>query len=355
MTPFQRFLLIKLSSLGDVVHCFPIVRAIKKHLPDSHISWVVDDRFLDVARCSGAVDELVPFYRHRWAEPSRLVQTAGELLELRSRMKGSRYDVALDLQGLLRSGLLGWFSGAPVRIGFENGREGSRHLYSVRLPVPNGEAHAINRYLSVLNYLEIPSNVPLDYGIRLPEGTDEAVDREWPKRADEKPWIAVNPNARWTTKIWPAERFAALADKILSNRECRLFFLGSAQDKGRVAEIRSKMNHPSEDLTGRMTIPQLFSFLRKIDLLITNDSGPMHIAAAVGTPIVAIFGPTNPLRTGPFTDLHRIVRKGVSCSPCYHRKCPVGHECMNHLEPDEVFEQVSRFRFGNAEKKGSFQ
>jgi len=336
-------LLIKLSSLGDVVHCFPILRAIKKHNPESHISWLIDDRFLELAQCSSAVDDLFLFYRDRWARPTRLFQTIGDCLDLRKKMKESKFDVAIDLQGLLRSGMVGWFSGARRRIGFPNGREGSRFFYNTSLPVPEGDVHAIDRYLSVLEHLEIPYDGTVDYGIELPQEAQEKVDLAWPKNNEKELWVTINPNARWSSKRWPEEKFARLAYEVIERTGSRVFFIGTGKDRMRVARIRMKTEKLTGDLTGRLSIPELFAFLGRTDLLITNDSGPMHMAAAIGTPVVAIFGPTNPSRTGPYSENHRIVRKDIECSPCYFRKCPIGHNCMKELEPEEVLEQVVDF------------
>lgn len=330
-----RILLIKPSSLGDIVHAMPVALAIKTAWPEAHLTWVVKRRWAELVERIEGVDRVWP-----------VDETVCGWIQQARRLRKEGFDLAIDLQGLFRSGVLAWFSGAPTRIGFANAREGSPWFYTKRVPVPLMEMHAVDRYLLVAQSLGLP--LPSK-----PQFSFVFSDRDWELIGDlcarenfslDRPWIAMNVSARWPTKRWALSSFAALLDRLYGEGLEPVVVIGSANDRSDVEQLRAITSSPFIDLTGRIPLGCLPALLSKAALLITNDSGPMHIAAAVGVCVVALFGPTSETRTGPYGADHLVLTKPVSCRPCMRRVCrhEPERECLRLITPPEVAEVVRR-------------
>jgi lipopolysaccharide heptosyltransferase II len=275
--------------------------------------------------------------------------------------------LAVDLQGLFRSGVISYLSGAKVRVGFKNGREGSTLFYTHPVAVPMTPMHALDRYLLVAKSLGAVQTEPV---CSIPiSREDEQAAHQLLKSiglSDSRNFVVVNPTARWWTKRWPIDRFARLAD-LLQDLGFPVVLIGAESDIPEIQRLQALTRTSPRSVTGRTTLKQLAALLKRSSLLITNDSGPMHLAAAVGTPVVAVFGPTDPVRTGPYRHLsvgvhatmqdagfpimHTIIRKPVECSPCLSKRCRVGdHRCMMQIEVEEVVENVKKF-FGREKRR----
>jgi len=229
----------------------------------------------------------------------------------------------------MRSGLIAAATGAPVRIGFAEAREGSPIFYTHKI-TGGKDVHAVDRYLKVAEALgcnigEVKFPLPL---VREPENVMKLKD----KLGD---YVVLVPGARWQTKKWPAEQFAALALKL----PLKSVILGSAADRGTAKAIENQTKGKATSLAGETNIVELIWIIRSAKLVITNDSGPMHIAAACGIPVVAIFGPTNPIRTGPYGNRNIVVCSSLGCAPCYRRKCR-SIKCMNDMTAEMVFREI---------------
>jgi len=311
VTP-NRILIVKPSSLGDVVHALPTVARIRRRFPDAHIAWLVNDNLTSLLQHTPVVNELIPFHR----------QQPGKFLSLLRQLHAGKFDIVVDLQGLLRSGLFTRATAAPRRIGLSDAREGSRMFYNEVVLVPY--IHAVDRYLRAAEYFDCP-----DAPVEFPLGVAN-VPREG--------WIAINPSARWPTKLWGDDRFAELIRRL--PRE-RVVLTGSAGERERIERIAQGCRNKA----GTTDLFQLAELYAHCAVVITNDSGPMHIAAAVGTPVVAIFGPTDPALTGPYGKQHVVVRAGVDCSPCLKDRCvhqpPM--ECMEKVTVEQVLAAVKPF------------
>ncbi len=328
-----RILLIKPSSLGDIVHAFPVVSAIKSHWPGSHITWVVKRQWAELVERAEGVDRVWPVEMtvKSWVGAGRALRT-------------QRFDLAIDLQGLFRSGILARLSGAPTRIGFANGREGSPWFYTQRVPVLSPDIHAVDRYLSVAAAMGAALPDKPRFEFRLPEEDMVAV-RELCRRRGfsvDRPWIAMNIGARWPTKRWPLVSFAAVVDQLHDTHRSPVVMIGGADERAYTNELRSLTNRPFIDLSGEIPLGHLPALLSKTTAMITNDSGPMHIAAALGIPVVAIFGPTSAARTGPYGDGHQVLTSRIPCSPCFSRVCRHDPEleCLHLIQPIQVVEGI---------------
>lgn len=307
----KRILIVKPSSLGDVVHALPTVARIRQNFSDAHIAWIVNDAFTSLFQRCSVINEVIPFPRHN----------ARQWLPLLRRLRSERFDLVVDLQGLLRSGIMTWATGAPRRIGLSDAREGSRLFYNEIVTVPR--IHAVDRYLLAAKHLGCP-DTPVEFPLGVSDGP--------------RTLIAVNPSARWPTKLWGDDKFAELIRRL--PRE-RVVLTGAAAERERIERIAQGCRNKA----GTTDLFQLAELYARCAVVVTNDSGPMHIAAAVGTPVVAIFGPTDPVLTGPYGKQHVVLRAGVDCSPCLKDRCvhQPSMECMDKVTVEKVLAAAQRF------------
>jgi lipopolysaccharide heptosyltransferase I len=315
----MRILIIKPSSLGDVVHALPSVSLIRRKFPEAHITWLINDSLTSLLQHCPVIDELLPFDRERFRSLWQIPGFAGFL----TTIHGKRFDLVVDLQGLLRSGLMSWATRAPRRIGLSDAREGARHFYNEIVDVPR--AHAVERYLCAARHLGCDST-PIEF----PLGVSSQVKCEG--------LIGVNPSARWATKLWGTDKFTELVRRL--PRE-RVVLTGSAGEREEIGKIAQGCRN----LAGETDLFQLAELYRRCAVVITNDSGPMHVAAAVGTPVVGIFGPTDPSLTGPYGKEHVVFRADIPCSPCLNDHCKnkVHMECMKLVTVDQVLAGAKAF------------
>ncbi len=331
----KRILLIKPSSLGDIVHSFPVVWAMKEQGRDIHITWLVKRKWAALVERAEGVDQVQP-----------VDDGAVNWLKQALALRAGQFDIAVDLQGLFRSGVVARLSGAPVRVGFANAREGSSWFYTDRVPVPTPDVHAVDRYMSVLASLGLRVKGPPQFRFNIREA-DMAVVREACAQKGmclDRPWIAMNVSARWPTKRWSPSSFAEVLDRWHQERLGPIVVIGSAEDRHDVDQLKAMTKSPFIDLTGVVPLGCLPALLSKAALMITNDSGPMHIAAALGIPVVALFGPTSEIRTGPYGTGHRVLAGSVPCRPCFSRVCRHSPEmeCLHRVIPDDVAEAARR-------------
>ncbi len=336
----RRILFIKPSSLGDVVHAIPTFRLLKQRYPQARVSWLVKRQWADIPRRVAGVDEVIPV-------AGGLSGWLGEV----PRLRAAGFDLAVDLQGLFRSGIMARLSGAPVRIGFANGREGSPWFYTERVPVPVAPLHAVDRYRLVAAALGADTTGPPDWAFEIPPDDRAAVVTLLARHGlTSVPWIAVNASARWPTKRWPSESFATTADRLQESGVGRVVFIGGPDERAEAEALCGSMRTPAVNLAGDTPVGLLPALLDRASVLLTNDSGPMHVAAAVGTPVVALFGPTSAALTGPYGRRHRVVERGVPCRPCFSRTCrnAVERECLRLIDPETVVDAVRDQMAGRA-------
>lgn len=327
----KNVLIVKLSSMGDVIHTFPVACAIKKSAPDSRITWVVSDVYEELVRLSPYVDDVILFKRRKlgkiWTRAGTL-----EFGELIRAVRKTEYDAVLDLQGLLRSAFVLFFARSPLKIGFSYAREMAPIFYNKKVASIGDDAHAIERYMSVLPALGIHDAGEVEYGLSVSEQ-----DLEWARTVIPKePFVVINPNSRWKTKRWDTQKFGKLSVELLAKYELRTVIIGSDEDKKRGAQVKAVVGAGAVDLTGSSGFGRLAAVLKLSQGLVTNDSGPMHLAVALKVPVVALFGPTNPARTGPHGGASLVLNHQESCAPCYKRSCPKGDECMEMITVPDV-------------------
>ena len=334
----MKILLLKPSSLGDVIQALPVLRLLKRHLPAAEIFWWIDSNLAPLLEGDPDLAGVVRFERRRWAAPRHWP----EMLRSIRWMRAQKFDWVIDLQCLARSGAFAWLANGQFLIGLDEVREGARGFYDVAVRRASFHTHAVDWYLAVLPRLGVPVHKNFQWLPERPE-VAAAVKRKW--RTDGARWIALQPGARWPDKRWPAEHFAELARRLAADySDARFAVLGVAGDKP-LGEIISR-SAPGRclNLCGQTSLPEMVEWLRLCDLMITDDTGPMHAAAALGKPLVALFGPTEPRRTGPYGHLESALRIDLPCSPCMKAHCVYEkpNECLKAISPAMVFERVQK-------------
>ncbi|MBS0171406.1 MAG: lipopolysaccharide heptosyltransferase II [Nitrospira sp.] len=333
--PVRRILLIKPSSLGDIVHAMPTLAALRERFPQAEVTWLVKRQWAPLVEVIVGVDRVCAVDRG-------LMGWLGRVPELRA----AGFDLVVDLQGLFRSGAMAGLTGCARRAGFANAREGSPFFYTQRVVVPSTPMHAVDRYLLVAEALGAarPSKPRFEFLDR-PDDR-QAVDSLLAQAGIDgsSPWVAMNVSARWETKRWPPQHFAEAADRLAERYGVPVVLIGGPAERPESLAVTERMHTKAVDLTGQTPVRWLPGLLRRASLLLTNDSGPMHIAAAVETPVVALFGPTDPVKTGPYGQRHVVLSYAVECRPCMRRDCTraVALECLTAVQPEQVVQAVVR-------------
>ncbi|MEW6249949.1 MAG: lipopolysaccharide heptosyltransferase II [Planctomycetota bacterium] len=342
----RRILLIKPSSLGDVVHALPVLAALRRAWPQAHIAWLVNSAFAPLLERHPLLDETIVFDRRTYGRMLRSRRAAAAFIRFARDLRARQFDLVVDLQGLFRSGFLSWASGAPQRVGFAGAREFAWLFYTRRIRPPAAARHAVDRNVHLARALDLPVTAEFP----LPVAEDERRSaRALLQAAAGRPvphFLAVLPGARWESKRWPAARFADLIEDLSTYDSAVCVLLGAPDERPCATEILARCKAPLIDLVGRTSLPMLVALLAEADLVISNDSGPLHLAAALHRPLVALFGPTSPARTGPYSDTARVVQRPLPCAPCFRRRCPLGHhDCLQGLPVDAVLHSVRELRW----------
>lgn len=321
----MKILVVKLSSFGDTLHALPAVAALKQHY-GAEVHWAVQPNFASIVRCFACVDKVIEIPR-----PSKLKEYFKALNAIH---KSDEYDMVIDFQGLMKSALVARAARSKKRIGPSFAREGSPLFYHALAGKRNKNRHAIEECYDILSYLGI--SIPLEpkYPLTLPQ-----YDLQYDDSTEAKLHIAIAPKSRWETKDWPIDRFALLAERLERELDAIVYVIGGPGEK----ELGNKIIASTKqgvNLCGVTSIPQTMSVLKQMDILVSNDSGPMHMGVATGVPVIVPFGPTSPERTGPFGSSNIVVQTNV-CPPCRKRVCPKGTmECMSSISVDMVYDAI---------------
>jgi lipopolysaccharide heptosyltransferase I len=337
--------LIKPSSPGDIIHALPVLHGLRRRFPEAHLAWLVARNFANLIEADPALDEVVGFDRKRFGRLGRSLRVTREFLAFIRGLAARQFDLVIDLQGLFRSGFLALASKAPVRIGFAAAREMAWMFYTDRLAPMDPETHAADRNYAVAGLLGF-ADLPMDFSITVTED-DRRRAAALLKQAGFLPgqrYMVLVPGARWQTKCWPVERYGRLAAEIKRRHYLDSILVGGASDVGPADQAAAASQGAARNLCGGTTLRQLAAFIERAAVVVTADSTPMHMAAALERPLLALFGPTNPRRTGPYGRLHDVLRLELRCSPCYLRKlsqCPYGQACLRDLSVEQVADAVA--------------
>lgn len=334
----NNILVIKLRYLGDVLLGTPVLRALRERFPDAHIAAAVNSGTEDILKRNPDLDEVLVVERGGLASQLRFLE------EIRRR----RFDCVIDLTDGDRAAIVARFSGAAVRIGLNEEHRWRGLLYTVVARPGPGTTHRIERDLETVRSLGIEpkSGMPVlrtsDQDDREAAGLLDEIAGE-PLSEGTHPLVMFQPGARYWFKAWPAERFADLADRLSARGERRILIGGHAGERSLAEDIAERARSKPLVLAGRTTLLHYAAILKRCALFVGNDNGPMHMAAALGVPVVALFGPSNPAEWGPRGDRVEVLYKGLDCRRCFHPTCTRGeNNCMRLISADEVSAAAQR-------------
>lgn len=329
--PAERILIVLLGAIGDVVRGLPLANRLRDGYPDAHIAWAVEPRAASVLAQHPALDEVLIFERGGGVR---------SFLAFLRRVQQEHFDLVLDLQRHAKSALVSFATRAPVRVGFHrrNAKElnwlGNTH--SIAPVDPRGWKLA--QYLCFADFLELPPLAPR-FELTLTAGEEARVtELLTPLR---RPFAALFLGSTWESRVWFAERYAAVVDA-LDVRGLDAVLVGGADVRAIADATVRQSERPPLDLTTRTTLRESYGVLARARVAVGPDSGPMHLAAAAGTPVVSLWGATTPARSAPFGSDDLVLVGRVPCAPCYLRRCPIGRQCMQDITSARVMAQVMR-------------
>jgi len=312
-----------------------VLRLLKLHWPESQIFWWIDSSLAPLLEGDPDLAGIVRFERRRWGRPRHWPEMIRSIRSLRA----AEFDLVIDLQCLARSGAFAWLANGKHLVGLDEVREGARGFYDLAVPRKSFHTHAVDWYLSVLPHLGVPVHQKYNW---LPDRPAVAAEvrRKWP---DAGRWLVLQPGARWQNKRWPIEYFAELVRTLARTYpDVRFGILGDRGDQLLGQIISEAAPARCLNLCGQTSLPEMIEWIRRSEFMVTNDSGPMHAAAGLGKPLIALFGPTEPRRTGPYAQLQNVARVDLPCSPCMKPRCRFEkpEECLRALSPAQVISRI---------------
>ena len=343
-----RIAIVKLSSLGDVLHALPVLCALKERWPHSRISWLVEPQFQELLQGHEDLCRVIPLplkdWRRRLKTPAQWGQVRRAVARLRRQLQGYEFDLALDLQGLIKSGVASLAGGARYRLGFHPVacRESLAALFYNRWVRPPRSGHVIEKNLSLLRALGMDSwrvrfKVPLSEAAC--RWADEWLAERFGGRGGPRPLVLLHPGTRWQSKCWPQEYYVQLI-RCLQERPLDLLLSGGPGEEALLAGINGGLRREAPLALG-LGLGRLAALLARCDLVLAGDTGPLHLAAALGRPTVSFYGPTlgGPARNGPYGSQHVVFYSPLSCRGCGRRYCEK-LRCMRAIEVPQVLAAV---------------
>jgi len=333
----RHVLIVKLSSIGDVIHALPVASALKRRYPSMRITWAVERWTAPLVDGHPAIDRVVVFPSMvEW--PARPGAWWSEMRAAVRALRLESYDAALDLQGLARSAMVSVLSRAPYRIARAGQREGA-HLVSAGQPLPRAPIHAVDECLLVAQALGADVD-PVEFGLPVSDATRQSADRllEAHGVSGERPLIVVNPSAARSWKHWPAARWRDVIDRLADAGT--IVVIGTASQAPAHRAIVARAVRPPVDLTGQTTLAEVIALIDRASLHLAPDTGTVHMAVALGTPVVAVYGPTPRLRVGPYRQPTSVVAHDDVCGRGCPAYCWHGRRCLGAVTADEVVEKA---------------
>ncbi|RLG12568.1 lipopolysaccharide heptosyltransferase I [Candidatus Pacearchaeota archaeon] len=333
----MKFLIIKLSALGDIVQTLPALTLLKKYLPSSKIDWVIDKRYAEILENHPYINKLFVISKEDY-------KSLRKFFRFIRTLRKTYYDAVIDYQGLLKSGIIVGLSKGKYKIGFKNHREFSPFFYNIKLPPYDPEIHAVKRYIN------LSKEILRLFDLKINENFNEVLEALFPKEIFDlnpffkEPYIIFIPTARWKTKTWFFsywEKLIYLCEDVRKN--FHILITGSKNEKELkiwAKEMESKYKKVYS-LVGKLNLKELVAVINKARLVVCVDTGPMHIASALKKPIIALFGPTSPNRTGPWNTRYQILSADIKCRPCFKKNCKT-LECLKKITPELVKDAIEK-------------
>jgi heptosyltransferase-2 len=324
--------------VGDTILTYPTVQKLKSLFPNSHLAILIPSHLIDLWKTFPYVDEIIPFQKRGG------IGSIWEDINLSQSLMERKFDLALILPRSFRSAFHIYLARIPIRIGYKAEGRSLFLTHRIRRTKEILHSHRVHYFQKLTKPLGEVETSPY------PRIFLREEDRKWAEEMlkslglfDGRLLIGMNPGATYgLAKCWYPERFGELGERLFEKWKATVLLFGKEEERPIAKEILKHLKEGGIDLTGKTHLLQLAALLERCQLIVTNDTGTMHVATAVGTPVVALFGSTDPSTTGPWGDGHVVIRKDVPCSPCLKRICPTDHRCMELITVDEVEEAVNK-------------
>jgi len=331
---YNNILVIKLSAIGDVIHTLPAVHALRQNNPGAKITWIVEKPSYNLLTNNPDIDQIIVFEKPKFKTLSGLIHNGPAFTR---HLRERRFDLVVDFQGLFKSAAISLLSGAANKVGYCDMRELS-HLISRPLCGPNSKGHVIERYLDVVR--ELGGNVDkIVFPISISENEEQRAEALLSEARINpgEPFVVLVPGTNWATKCWPPEHYAKLID-LLEEAGYRCVLAGGPAESDIAEQIVKLSSAGPANLTARTSLKELAHIFKRSRAFVGGDTGPMHLAVAVGTPAVTLFGPTDPARNGPYQGKNVILQVDRECKNCWKRRCD--KRCLEMIQPFQVFDGV---------------
>ena len=343
----RKILIVLHGSIGDVTRALPLARLVRQGFPRASLAWSVEPAAYPLLQGNPAIDEIILFDRSHWWK------SCGPFL---AQVRARRFDLVLDLQRHLKSGIVSWLSGAPRRLGFHpaDSKEGNGYFNNLHIARCGQSISKLDHYLKFADYLGIP-RAPVEWNFSLTSDEWAAVDRHLAQTSSA--YAVLFAGTRWPSKQWFAKQMTECAKMLQAEHDLDVLVLGSAQDRELARQAMLGASNRMVDLVGRTTLREAVGIIQRAKLAVGPDTGLMHIAAAVGTPVISLWGATDPARTGPFGFADLAIRGEAACAPCHKKDCPIGRVCMQSITNAMIAakvavalprERATRLSHGNA-------
>jgi lipopolysaccharide heptosyltransferase II len=326
----KKILIVLHGSIGDVTRALPLARLLRRGFPKAYLAWSVEMAAHPLLLANPSVDEVIVFDRSRWWK---------SFWPFLAKIRAARFDLVLDLQRHLKSGIVSRITGAPYRLGFHpaDSKEGNGFFNNLHIERYGDAISKIEHYLKFADYLGI-ARAPIEWSFELTPIEEVAVEKHLaPIRG---PFATLFVGTRWQSKQWFPRQIAECASLLQSVYEMNVVLLGGHDDQALAQEAMANSNERALNLVGHTSLREAVGIIQRAKIAVGPDTGLMHIAAAVGTPVISLWGATDPARTGPYGFGELVIRGQAPCSPCYKKNCPIGRVCMQSISRAEIAEKI---------------
>jgi len=324
-------LIVLHGSIGDVTRALPLAKLLRRGFPRASLAWSVEPAAYPLLQGNPAIDEIILFDRSRWWK---------SFAPFLAKVRAKRFDLVLDLQRHLKSGIVSWASGAPQRLGFHpaDSKEGNGFFNNLHIERCGDSIAKLDHYLKFADYLGIP-RAPVEWNFSLTSVEKATVDRHLAQTASAYAVLFVG--TRWPSKQWFSKQMTECAKMLQAEHDLDVLLLGGAQDRELARQAMDGVTRRVVDLVGRTTLREAVGIIQRAKIAVGPDTGLMHIAAAVGTPVISLWGATDPVRTGPLGFADLAIRGEAPCVPCHNRDCPIGRICMQSITSAMISAKVA--------------
>jgi lipopolysaccharide heptosyltransferase I len=335
----EKILITRLSAIGDVIHALPVAYAVRKKYPEAQIDWLVEAKAYPLVKLNPYLDNVILLPRKQWREmlSHDFFGAVKSFFKFFRKMKKEKYDINLDLHGLFKSALSSFLIKPGLRIGPADGRELSTLFYQAKIDVPAKKMHKIERNLHLASALEAETD-EVNYGLKMTPVIRSRVSRlfEVEKIDQSKKLVVINPFTTWESKNWFLERYFQLANELIK-AGYYVVFTGGPGDKEAIDSFEALDKGSYTNLAGKTDLEELTEVYNRASLYIGGDTGPTHLAAAVGLNVISLMGPTDPNTHGPYGEGHTVIQdNSLECIRCWDRHCSRKMQCMKSITVEQV-------------------